>query len=142
MVREYTYAYAAVSPADGVLDSLVLPVVNAHAMSLFLSEVSQRHPNEFLLMVMDKAGWHKAKDLKVPQNMRIIFLPPYSPELNPAEHLWEEIREKWFPNRAFNSLSGVESVLVDALDSLEQSPEKVASIAGFDWVINLILKAA
>lgn len=142
MVREYTYAYAAVSPSDGVLDSLVLPVVNAHAMSLFLSEVSQRHPNEFILMVMDKAGWHKAKDLKVPQNMRIIFLPPYSPELNPAEHLWEEIREKWFPNQVFNSLNGVESVLVDALDSLEQSPEKVASIAGFDWVINLILKAA
>jgi transposase len=142
MVREYTYAYAAVSPADGVLDSLVLPVVNAHAMSLFLSEVSQRHPNEFLLMVMDKAGWHKAKDLKVPRNMRIIFLPPYSPELNPAEHLWEEIREKWFPNRVFKSLNAVESVLVDALDSLEQSPEKVASIAGFDWVINLILKAA
>lgn len=142
MVREYTYAYAAVSPSDGVLVSLVLPVVNAHAMSLFLSEVSQRHPNEFILMVMDKAGWHKAKDLKVPQNMRIIFLPPYSPELNPAEHLWEEIREKWFPNQVFNSLNGVESVLVDALDSLEQSPEKVASIAGFDWVINLILKAA
>jgi transposase len=117
-------------------------VVNAHAMSLFLSEVSQRHPNEFLLMVMDKAGWHKAKDLKVPRNMRIIFLPPYSPELNPAEHLWEEIREKWFPNRVFKSLNAVESVLVDALDSLEQSPEKVASIAGFDWVINLILKAA
>ena len=83
MVREYTYAYAAVSPADGVLDSLVLPVVNAHAMSLFLSEVSQRHPNDFILMVMDKAGWHQAKDLKVPKNMRIIFLPPYSPELNP-----------------------------------------------------------
>lgn len=142
MVREYTYAYSAVSPSDGVLVSLVLPVVNAHAMSLFLSEVSQRHPNEFILMVMDKAGWHKAKDLKVPQNMRIIFLPPYSPELNPAEHLWEEIREKWFPNQVFNSLNGVESVLVDALDSLEQSPEKVASIAGFDWVINIILKAA
>ena len=142
MVREYTYAYAAVSPSDGVLVSLILPVVNAHAMSLFLSEVSRRHPNEFILMVMDKAGWHKAKDLKVPKNMRIIFLPPYSPELNPAEHLWEEIREKWFPNRAFNSLNGVESVLVDALDSLEQSPEKVSSIAGFDWIINLILKAA
>ena len=138
MVREYTYAYAAVSPADGVLDSLVLPVVNADAMSLFLSEVSQRHPNDFILMVMDKAGWHQAKDLKVPQNMRIIFLPPYSPELNPVEHLWEEIREKWFPNKVFKSLDAVESVLVDALDSLEQSPEKVASITGFDWIINLI----
>ena len=141
MVREYTYAYAAVSPADGVLDSLVLPVVNADAMSLFLAEVSQRHPDDFILMVMDKAGWHQAKDLKVPKNMRIIFLPPYSPELNPVEHLWEEIREKWFPNRVFESLDAVESVLVDALHSLEQSPEKVASITGFDWINNLILKA-
>ncbi len=143
MVREYTYAYAAVSPSDGVLVYLVLSLWSMpHAMSLFISEVSLRHPNEFIIMVMDKAGWHKAKDLKVPQNMRIIFLPPFSPELNPAEHLWEEIREKWFPNQVFNSLSGVVNVLVDALDSLEQSPEKVASIAGFDWVIDLILKAA
>jgi transposase-like protein len=141
MVREYTYAYAAVSPADGVLDSLVLPVVNADAMSLFLAEVSQRHPDDFILMVMDKAGWHQAKDLKVPKNMRIIFLPPYSPELNPVEHLGEEIREKWFPNRVFKSLDAVESVLVEALHSLEQSPEKVASITGFDWINNLILKA-
>jgi transposase len=142
MVREYTYAYAAVSPADGVLDSLVLPVVNADAMSLFLSEVSSRHPDDFILMVMDKAGWHQAKDLKVPENMRIIFLPPYSPELNPVEHLWEEIREKRFPNRVFKSLDAVESVLVDALHSLEQSPEKVAGITGFNWINHLILKAS
>jgi transposase len=142
MVREYTYAYAAVSPADGVLDSLVLPVVNADAMSLFLSEVSSRHSDDFILMVMDKAGWHQAKDLKVPRNMRIVFLPPYSPELNPVEHLWEEIREKWFPNKVFKSLDAVETVLVDALYSLEHSPEKVASITGFDWINNLILKAS
>ena len=63
-------------------------------------------------------------------------------EPNPAEHLWEETREKWFPNKTFKSLDAVESVLVDALDSLEQSPEKVASITGFDWIINLILKAS
>lgn len=141
MVREYTYAYAAVSPAEGILDSLVLPVVNAHAMSLFLSEVSQRHPDDFILMVMDKAGWHRAKDLNIPENMQITFLPPYSPELNPAEHLWEEIREKWFPNKVFKSLDAVESVLVEALDSLEQSPEKIASITGFQWINDLILNA-
>ncbi len=75
------------------------PVVNAHAMSLFLSEVSQRHPNEFILMVMDKAGWHRAKDLKVPQNMRIIFLPPYSPELNPAEHSGKRSVKSGFQTR-------------------------------------------
>jgi transposase-like protein len=141
MVREYTYAYAAVSLAEGILDSLVLPVVNAHAMSLFLSEVSQRHPDDFILIVMDKAGWHQARDLKVPKNMRIIFLPPHSPELNPVEHLWDEIREKWFPNKVFKSLDAVENVLVDALYSLEQSPERIASITGFDWIYDLILKA-
>jgi len=141
MVREYTFAYAAVSPMDGVLDSLVLPLVNAQAMSLFLTEVSQRHPDDFILMVMDKAGWHQAKEVSIPDNMRIIFLPPYSPNLNPVEHLWEEIREKWFPNKVFKSLDAVEGVLVQALASLERSPEKVASITGFDWIKRIILNA-
>jgi len=116
-------------------------MVNAQAMPLFLSEVSGRHPDDFILMVMDKAGWRRAKDLKVPKNMRILFPPPYSPELNPVEHLWEEIREKWFPNKVFKSLDAVESVLVDALHSLEQSPQKIASITGFNWMNGLILKA-
>ena len=131
MVREYTYAYAAVSPADGILDSLVLPVVNAHAMSLFLSEVSQRHPDDFILMVMDKAGWHRAKDLKIPTNMRIIFLPPYSPELNPVEHIWEEIREKAMPNAALKSLDEVEQALCQELMALENDPDRLRSMTNF-----------
>ncbi len=82
--RKYIYAFSAASPHDGVLDSLVLPWVSAETMSLFLSEVAQRHAEEFIVMVMDQAGWHIAGDLAVPQNMRLIFLPPYSPELNPC----------------------------------------------------------
>lgn len=93
-VREYTYAFAAVSPLDGALDSLILPHVNAEAMSLFLAEVASRHPDEHILMFMDRAGWHRAKDLIVPRNMRLGWLPPYSPQCNPVEHLWDEIREK------------------------------------------------
>ena len=56
--RGYEYAYAAVSPHDGGLDTLVLPEVNAEAMGLFLDEVAQRHANEFIVMVLDGAGWH------------------------------------------------------------------------------------
>src|SRR3954464_5797294 len=67
IVREYGYAYAAVSPHDGVLDSLVLPDVNAERMSLFLAEVTRRHPREFILMVLDGAGWHTAHELIVPE---------------------------------------------------------------------------
>lgn len=134
-VREYTYAFAAVSPLDGVLDSLILPHVNAEAMSLFLAEVASRHPDEHILMFMDRAGWHRSKDLIVPRNMRLDWLPPYSPQCNPVEHLWDEIREKHFCNRVFNSLDAVEITLCSALASLEASPQVVAGLTGFDWIV-------
>jgi hypothetical protein len=82
IVREYSYAFAAVSPHDGVLDTLVLPEVNTQAMSIFLAEIAERHPDEYILMVLDGAGWHKAAGLVIPENIRLVPLPPYSPELN------------------------------------------------------------
>ena len=136
IVREYTYAFGAVSPNDGTLDSLVLPIVKAEAMSIFLEEVARRHPEEFILMFLDGAGWHRANDLTVPDNMRLEALPPYSPQLNPVEHIWDEIREKWFTNEVFNSLEAVEDRLVEALVALENDRDLVASTTGFDWIIN------
>jgi transposase len=141
VVREYEYTFAALSPHDGTLDSLVLPAVPAEAMSVFLAEVSQRHPGEFILMVLDGAGWHKAKRLPVPATMRLVFLPPWSPPLNPVEHLGEEIREKWFANRVFDSLSAVEEQLLAALKTLEKDAAQVASLTGFDWIKNIPLNA-
>ena len=90
LVREYEYAFAALCPHDGTLETLVLPSVNTEAMGVFLAEVSQRHAHEFILMVLDGAGWHRAKRLQIPSNMRLIPLPPWSPPLNPVEHLWDE----------------------------------------------------
>ena len=141
IVREYTYAYVAVSPHDGTMDSLILPWVSEQAMSIFLREVSNRHPDEFILMVMDGAGWHKAKALKVPGNMALIFLPPYSPELNPVEHIWESIREDGFRNKAFNSIGAVEDRLAQSLADLEKDPVSVASMTGFPWIISINLNA-
>ncbi len=92
-------------------------------------------------MVMDGAGWHRAKELKVPENMHLIFLPAYSPELNPVEHVWESIRENWFRNEVFKSIDGVENQLVKALAALESHPEEVASLAGFSWIIDITLNA-
>jgi transposase len=141
LVRQYTYAYAALCPFDGVLDSLVLPEVNAEAMSLFLAEVSRRHPDEELVLFADGAGWHKALRLEIPKHMRLRLLPPWSPQLNPVEHLWEEIREKWFDNRVFDSLDAVEDRLVEALVSLEADPDRVASLAGFEWIVSYSMNA-
>jgi len=139
--RKYLYAFSAVSPHDGVMDSLILPWVNAETMSLFLTEVAQRHADEFVFMVMDQAGWHLARDLIVPEKMRLMFLPPYSPELNPAEHLWEAIREECFANHVFNDLDAVEQVLADGLLAMENNPDRIQSMTGFGWITSISMNA-
>ncbi|WP_370867410.1 transposase [Nitrosomonas sp.] len=105
LAYEYTYAYAAVCPLDGMFDSLVLPNVNTECMQIFLDEIARRYPNENIVMVMDRAGWHRSHSLTLAENLRLLLLPPYSPELNPIEHLWDELREKNFHNRVFDSIA-------------------------------------
>jgi hypothetical protein len=139
IVREYEYAFAALSPHDGTLDTLVLPWANTEAMGIFLAEVSQRHPHEFILMGLDGAGGHRAKRLPVPANVRLIPLPPWSPPLNPVEHRWDEVREKWFSNRVCASRAALEAQLVAALTVLEEDPPRVASLTGFDWIRSIPL---
>jgi transposase len=135
LVRESVYVYAAVAPAEGQLVSLILPDTNSELMSMFLEEVTQRYPDEFLLMFMDQAGWHRSGSLVVPERMRVRWLPPYSPECNPTEHIWDEIREKSFGNTAFASLDDVEEVLANALHNLECDTALVQSLTGFEWVL-------
>ena len=141
IVREYEYAYAAVSPQDGVLDTLVLPQVNTEAMGVFLAEVARRHADEFILMVLDGAGWHRAKRLPIPANMRLVPLPPWSPQLNPAEHVWDDLREKHFANRRFETMDQLDAQLVTGLAVLEADLPRVASLTGFDWITCVPLKA-
>jgi len=137
--QEYVYAYAAVSVADGGLDTLILPHVNSTCMQLFLDEVAARHPDARLVMVLDGAGWHRASSLKPPANMRLVFLPPYAPELNPVEHIWDEVREKSFGNLAFNTLDALERHLEEALRTLEHDTPRVKSITAWPWIINSLL---
>lgn len=130
LTQQYTYAYAAVCPVDGKFDSLILPHVNGHCMQLFLNEIAARYPDENVVMVIDGAGWHRSRELKLADNVRTVLLPPYAPELNPQEHVWDELREKFFHNRAFDSMDALETHLEAALKSFELSPERMRSIAG------------
>ncbi len=96
-----------------------------------------RFPSSELLHGVDvAAGLHESDDFRLPDNLRLLFLPPYSPELNPQEHLWDELREKHFHNRVFDSIDALEDHLVVALLDLEHSPDRVKRIAGWDWIIN------
>jgi transposase len=139
VTQEYCYAYAAVSVADGEFDALILPHVNSDCMQIFLDELSLRHIYERIIMIMDGAGWHKASWLRIPHNIRLVFLPPYSPELNPVEHLWDELREKSFGNFVFSSLDALENHLESALLSMEHDRARVHSIVAWPWIINLLL---
>ncbi len=110
-------------------------------MQAFLDEVARRYPNDNIVMVLDGAGWHKSNALILPGNLKLHFLPPYSPELNPVEHLWDELREKHFHNRVFDSIDALENHLVDALRAMEQNTERVASITCWLWIIYSISNA-
>jgi hypothetical protein len=134
VTQEYTYAYAAVSVADGELDTLILPHVS-DCMQLFLDEVASRHPDDRMIMVLDGAGWHQSQKLTPPTNLRLLKLPPYSPELNPVEHLWDELREKSFHNLVFDSLDALEGHLESALREMEGDIARVRSIVAWPWII-------
>lgn len=137
IVREYTYAYAAVSPQDGKMVSLVLPYANTECMNIFLEEVSQRFLEDKIVMVMDCAAWHRSKTLKIPENIEIFPLLPYSPELNPVENIWDEVREKGFLNEVFNSMNAVEIRLCSTLSNLESDNNRVQSITGWNWIVSM-----
>ena len=131
VVREYSYVYAAVAQAVGKMTSLILPRADTQMMNLFLEHVGTTEASYFLVMQVDQAAWHQAKDLKVPENIRLIPQPPYSPELNPTEHLWEHLREKKLPNLACSSLQEVIDKVCEGLTQLEADPERLRSMTYF-----------
>jgi len=140
-VREYTYAYGALCPQDGALHSLIMPSMHAECFELFCAEVSRCHPEELVVMVCDGAASHTATELALPGNVRILTLPPYSPELNPTEQLWDLIRERRFANNAYDTLDKVERELAEELRTLEGDRSAIQSLSSHPWItdsLNLI----
>lgn len=131
LVREYTYIYSAIAPALGQITSLILPTVNTDLMNVFLAHVANEFHDFFIVMQVDGAGWHRASDLCIPENIRFICQPAYSPELNPVEHLWDYLRENYFGNRAFDSLATVIDAAIDGLQYLAEHNDIVRSMTNF-----------
>jgi len=134
MIREFIYAYSSVCPATGETFSLVMPEVNLEAMNIYLEEMSKMYRNCRIIIVLDCAGWHTSEKLKKPDNIRLISLPPRSPELNPAEHIWDYIREKFFKNYIFKTIEDVMDTLCKGLKSLIDIKDVVKSLTGFGWI--------
>jgi transposase len=134
-VREYIYAYTAVCPCDGENFSLILPRSNTEMTDIFLEEFSKQYQEYRIVIAMDGAPWHPSESSDKYDNIRVIRQPPYSPEVNPVEHIWEYIRENDFHNRQFRTSDILEDCLVNALYELGQNKNIVKSVTGFHWAI-------
>ncbi len=102
-------------------------------MNLFLRELSERYPDDVILLCCDGAAWHKSGSLEVPENIILYFIPPYTPEMNPIEQVWKEIRKRGFRNEILATLNNVVDRLCDTICSLK--PSDVQSITGRKWII-------
>jgi len=96
-----------------------MPKVNTEAMNVFLEKMSEELGCTKAIIVMDGAGWHKASSLQIPKNIEIMFLPPYSPELNPVEKLWQYIKCHTIKNRIYETLDELEGVVCDFIKNLK-----------------------
>lgn len=129
MIREYIYAYSALSPQTGDCYSIISPCCNTEAMNAFLQHLSVQYSHYRIILILDKAGWYISQSLQVAENIKLLHLHPYSPKQNPGELLWREIRKKYFHNRIFNSLGEVENNLLTDLANYHHHKEAVMKLS-------------
>jgi len=103
-------------------------------MNIFLEHVSHHFSAFFIVMQVDGASWHHSKDLQIPENIRLIFQPPSSPEVNPVEHIWDDLREKYFVNRGFPSLDTLQELLCVALNKFSSDTDTIRSMTYFPHI--------
>lgn len=129
-VFKSTYVFGAFSPYNG--DSLVmeLPNCNGENFQIFLDELSKKEPCQYKVMILDNGAFHKAKCLNIPENIGLIFLPPYSPELNPAELVWLNMKRKT-TNVTYKTME-ILKLRIDEIVCEMITPDFVKSLCGFD----------
>jgi transposase len=130
---EWVYLFGAVNPITGESSALLAPTVNTEYMNhhlRFLSE--QAGPEVQVILVLDRAGWHVAKALEVPANVTLLYLPPYSPELNPVERLWAYLRSHYLSNRVYQDYDDLLNASGQAWNQL--TPEQLRSICRTEWI--------
>lgn len=114
------YLYSCVAPLSGESFTLFLPEVNTDMMNIFFDELSKEYSDREIIIAMDQAGWHKAKDLRYPDTITLVYLPSYSPDLNPVEKLWQWLRKEVTHNALFDKLE-------DMMDALEHEIQRLTS---------------
>lgn len=130
-VFESLYLFGVFSPIDGQNYLLELPYCNTDNFQLFIDEFSKFRIEEYKIIVLDNGAFHKAKRLKVPANITLVFLPPYSPELNPAEKVWWKFKRD-FTNRIFHDMNSLSDYVCSLANSLNESD--IMSLTRYDYI--------
>ena len=120
-IREYMYTYGAVELITGENFFLIMPYCNTDHMNVFLKELSKEYAGDDIILVCDGAAWHKSSTIELPENITLIHLPPYTPEMNPIEQIWRELRTQGFKNEVFPTLKKVVDRLCVTINNLTKS---------------------
>jgi hypothetical protein len=131
---ENAYLFGAICPERGTGAALTLPYCDTQAMNLHLLEIAQAVAlGAHALVVLDRAPWHRAGTLRVPENVTLALLPPRSPELNPVENVWQFLRQTWLSNRVFDTYEDVIDACCDAWNNLIDRPKRIMTIGTRPW---------
>ena len=135
--HDNAYIFGAVCPSRDVGAALVLPHVNIEAMNLHLAEIAKTVPSGVhAVVIIDGAGWHQeGGELIVPENLSLLKLPPYSPELNAQENIWQFLRQNYLAGRIFESYDDIVEACCNAWKSLINETGRISSIATRDWLL-------
>jgi transposase len=134
-VFEWFYVYGAVEPTTGERFFLELPYLNAESFQLFVETFAQAFPESLNLLLLDNSGAHTARHLTLPDNVRLVFLPPYCPELNPIERVWRDLKDAlaWLH---FPTLEAQQDYMATLLRAYEAAT--LQSLAGYPYLVEAI----
>jgi transposase len=133
---EAAYVFGAVCPAEGKASALVMPAANAESMQHHLDLIAAAvTPGKHGVVVADRAAWHMTEKLLVPANLSILPLPPYSPELNPVEQVWQQLRQSDWANRCFTNYDHIVDVCCQAWNRFSSQPDTIRNLCTRKWAI-------
>lgn len=134
---QWLHLFAFVRPSNGDADFLISPTVGTAAMNIALqqfADYANPKDDKLIVLLVDRAGWHTAKDLILPENIRLFPLPPYTPELQPTESAWPPLREP-LANRPLNDLAELETILIERCRFFMKNRSLFKRHVGHQWVI-------
>jgi hypothetical protein len=134
---KWTYLYAAVEPTTGESYCMYLPGMDDGCLEIFLDELSKAYPEHHLLVVLDGAPSHRSEQIAHPENISLIMLPPYSPELDPAERWFQEFRRK-LSNKAFETVALLQEALTYTLVPYWEDPALLKRLTGYSWWVEAV----